>query len=185
AAANLKAASDAIARALDGLEAAQADQRVDELRRLVEADVHANRVEAARRRERIADGIRRVIAFEGPLNLGKIARITFAPHRNTVVGQPVYDLRALAEGGSTSRRSAAGGEGPWLRYLESPSRARIEDAEALRGELAEPSDDGHRTLLALDALLGVLEGRFATVPEGELTAVQSLVERLRAAAGAA
>jgi hypothetical protein len=183
AAANLKAASDAIARALDGLDAAQADQRVGELRRLVEADVRANRVEAALRRERIADGVRRVIAFEGPLNLGKIARITFTSHRNTVVGQPVYDLRPLAESGSTSRRSAAGGEGPWLRYLESPSRARIEDAETLRRELAERSDDGQRTLLALDALLGVLEGRFATASEGELLAVQSLVERLSTAVG--
>lgn len=185
ASASLSQASAEIARALVDLGPARAGERVDELHRLVEGDVRAIRDQAAERRHHIADGVRRVVAFEGPLNLGKIARVAFASHRNTVVGQPVYDVRPLAESGSAEREVPPAGEGPWLRYLESPSRARIEDAEALRSALMERGDERQRVLLAFDVLLGGLEGRFSNAGgTDEGPAVESIVERLGSALGA-
>jgi hypothetical protein len=159
AAASLRSASEGIARTIAGLDPGESE-RLAELRSLVEDQVQAAGVLATARRRRIADGIRRVMAFEGPLNIGKVFRVLFKSHRNTIIGWPVYDVRLLAES-RPPRATAASRRPDWLGYLASRQRTTVEDALRLRTELAaETDDDAIGRAVAIDALLGLVEGRF-------------------------
>jgi hypothetical protein len=135
------------------------------LRERVERTVAVDLDRETERRGRLADGMRRALRFEGPWNLGKLARVVFASHRDDVVGEPVVDVRSLSE--SDLRRPEAEIEGDgFLDYLASPLRRPVE--RALRRLAESNSSAGAESAFrVLRADLEWLEGRFGPVGEAD------------------
>lgn len=162
AAATLKSAADLVARARAAIESADLDGHAATLRALAEDEAKETRGLAYRRRQRLAAGIRRVMDFKGPMNLGKIARVVFTSHRDTVIGEPVYDLRLLAEAEESRRPEPASGEGLWFDYLKSPLRPSVEAGlSSLLGTEDEAEGAASPSVArTLDLAMKWLEGRY-------------------------
>ncbi len=182
--ATLKSATEIVTRAGAEVEASGLESYVETLRARAEDEVRQSRRAADQRRQRLAAGIRRVSDFKGPWNLGRLARIVFTAHRNTVIGEPVYDLHLLAEADEAARPEIALGDGFWLDYLKSPLRSAVEAALA---SLFDTESEGDATaesaLRTLDAAMKWLEGRFPRSGGENASEVAAAAVSLGAAVG--
>lgn len=159
---SLQAAAEVVAGERAALESSDLDHHAETLRTIAEEETAEARAASERRRRRLAAGIRRVLDFKGPLNLGKVARIVFTSHRNTVIGEPVYDLRLLAEADEGLPLESRSDEGDRIDYLRSPLRPGIEAAlwSLPAGRKSEEESPTEELLRLLDAAMKWLEGRF-------------------------
>jgi hypothetical protein len=121
--------------------------------------------------------MRRVIAFKGPLTIGRLARVVLAPHRDTVIGRPVYDLGLLVAEPPAPPAIVAGA-GSWPEFLRAPERGGVESALAwlVADRQASPDDPRESRLRIVDAHLAWLERRF---PRSAAEDDGPVVDRLR------
>ncbi|MGH7899318.1 MAG: hypothetical protein ACREQQ_15285, partial [Candidatus Binatia bacterium] len=181
--ASLKTAVDELNEVRPGLDPAAVERELADLRLRIEQGVSAEQRFVARDRARVAAGVRRVASFKGPLNLGKLVRVVFAPHRHTILGAPVYDIARLAERERFPGFEAAGGDGLWFAYVQSPLRSGIEEAIASRLGLDDSANERERALRVLDALLGALDGGFVASGRERDSELARLAARLARALG--
>ncbi|MGH7802951.1 MAG: tetratricopeptide repeat protein, partial [Candidatus Binatia bacterium] len=145
----LRGASARLGASRAGLEGASADAEIERLHVEAESLVAFGLERDAAARARVAGGIRRVVAFKGPMNLGKLVRVIFTSHENTIVGEPVYDTRQLAEADPSPVYRPKRPDALWRAYLASAERQAIESA--LRRGMALATENG--TWLASDTIV--------------------------------
>lgn len=155
-------------------------ERERRLRAFAESAAELAIAEDAARRRRTAAGIRRVVSFKGPFNLGAVVRWITTSHRNTILGQPVYDLDLLAAG-EIERGAPPSTDAVWLDYLRSSVRPAVDEALVVLARSADGAPEA--SLHALDGGLKWLEGRFPRQRDGAAEVVAALGV-LSAAAGA-
>ena len=151
----LRGASARLGASRSTLEGDGAEAEIERLRREAESLVAFQLDRDAATRARIAGGIRRVVAFKGPMNLGKLVRVIFTSHENTIVGEPVYDTTELAESPPLPGYRPKRGDALWRAYLASSERAAIETA--LRRSLVLSADDAR--WLARDTMFASADER--------------------------